>query len=266
LIERVQPEELYNFAAQSFIPASWNQPILTAQYTGIGVIRLLEALRRVAPTCRFLQAGSSELFAGGSVSPQDEGSPVVPRNPYGVAKAFAFHSVRMYRQQYGLHASNAIFYTNESPRRSITFLFRKVTHGVASILAGSKEPLLLGNLDAWRDWGYTPDFADAAVRIVRHDHADDFMIATGEAHTVRDLVEHAFELAGLDWHKHVIVDPRFVRPPEPMLLVGNPQKAAAQLGWRPTVGFHQIIRTLLEHDLAEHGLRLEPRAKHVVGS
>jgi GDPmannose 4,6-dehydratase len=173
LIERLQPEEVYNFAAQSFIPASWNQPILTAQYTGIGVVRLLEALRRVAPGCRFLQAGSSELFAACGVSPQDERTPIVPRNPYGVAKAFAFQTVRIYREQYGMQASNAIFYTNESPRRSPAFLFRKVTRGVAEVLAKERETLELGNLDSRRDWGYTPDFADAAVRIVRHAQPND---------------------------------------------------------------------------------------------
>jgi GDPmannose 4,6-dehydratase len=264
LVERLQPEEVYNFAAQSFIPASWNQPILTAQYTGIGVIRLLEALRRVVPKCRFLQAGSSELFAGGTMSPQDESTPIVPRNPYGVAKAFAFHTVRTYRDQYGMHASNAVFYTNESPRRSPAFFFRKVTRGVAEIASGSRAPLLLGNLEAQRDWGYTPDYADAAVRILRHDHAEDFVIATGQAHAVQELVERAFSLVNLDWRAHVRVDPALVRPAEPQALVGNVAKAAAKLGWRPTVHFEELVRILLTHDLALKGLSLEPARRDAV--
>jgi GDPmannose 4,6-dehydratase len=249
LIERLAPEEVYNFAAQSFIPASWNQPVLTAQYTGLGVVRLLEALRRVAPTCRFLQAGSSELFAGGTASPQDESTPTVPRNPYGVAKAFAFHTVRVYREQYGMHASNAVFYTNESPRRSPEFLFRKLTHTVARIRAEGGGKLLLGDLDARRDWGYTPDYADAALRIMRHDKPEDFVIATGEAHSVRELVERVFGLAELDYRDHVEVDPQLVRPPEPCLLVGNAAKAARMLDWRPTVRFEELARLMLEHDV-----------------
>jgi GDPmannose 4,6-dehydratase len=266
LVERIQPEEVYNFAAQSFIPASWNQPILTAQYTGIGVVRLLEALRRAVPTCRFLQAGSSELFAGGASSPQDESTPIVPRNPYGVAKAFAFHTVRSYRDHYGMHASNAVFYTNESPRRSPAFLFRKVSRGVAEIAAGSRAPLTLGSLDALRDWGYTPDFADAAIRILRHPRPDDFVIATGQAHSVQDLVERAFALVNLDWRTHVRVDEALVRPPEPHVLVGNPAKAATTLGWRPTTNFEDLVRLMLAHDLGLKGLRLEPARRDAAQS
>jgi GDPmannose 4,6-dehydratase len=253
LIERLQPDEVYNFAAQSFIPASWSQPVLTAQYTGLGVVRLLEALRRVRPGCRFLQAGSSELFAASGVSPQDESTPIVPRNPYGVAKAFAFHTVRLYREQYGMHASNAIFYTNESPRRSPAFLFRKVTRGIAEIVAGKRDRLVLGDLDARRDWGWTPDFADAALRIQRHAKADDFLIATGEAHTVGELVERAFSSQGLDWRKYVHVDAALVRPPEPQVLVGAPAKAERELGWRAQVRFAELIERLLAHDL--HAVR-----------
>jgi GDPmannose 4,6-dehydratase len=249
LIERIQPEEVYNFAAQSFIPASWTQPILTAQYTGIGVVRLLEALRRVTPGCRFLQAGSSELFASSGVSPQDERTPIVPRNPYGVAKAFAFHTVRLYREQYGMRASNAIFYTNESPRRAPSFLFRKVTRGIAEIVAGRREKLMIGDLEAQRDWGWTPDYADAALRVQRHGKADDFVIATGEAHSVRELLESAFAIAGLDWSKYVQVDASLVRPPEPQVLVGNPSKAERELGWRAEVRFAELTRRLLTHDL-----------------
>ena len=266
LVEEIRPDELYNFAAQSFVPASWHQPILTAQYTGLGVVRLLEAVRRVVPTCRFLQAGSSELFAGGTASPQDEQTPVVPRNPYGVAKAFAFHSVRMYRERYGLFASNAVFYTNESPRRSPNFVFRKVTHGVAAIVAGSGEPLRLGDLDAWRDWGYTPDYAEGAIRILRHSRADDFVIASGRARTVRELAEHAFALAGLKWQEHVEIDSSLVRPPESQVLVGNSAKATAALGWKPRVGFHELTHRMLAHDLALLGLPAPPPMADVAKS
>jgi GDPmannose 4,6-dehydratase len=254
LLESIQPDEVYNFAAQSFIPASWQQPTLTAQYTAMGVVRLLEALRRVVPRCRFLQAGSSELFAGGTVSPQDETTAVIPRNPYGVAKAFAHHSVKVYREHYDLFAANAIFFTNESPRRSPEFLFRKVTHGVAAIKAGRAESLSLGSLDAYRDWGWAPDFADAAIRVLRSSQADDFVIATGEAHTVGDLVQLAFSFVGLAPESHLRIDPAFVRATESNKLVGIPKKAAELLGWQPTVRFREIVRRLLAHDLTSLGL------------
>lgn len=251
-LERVRPDEIYNFAAQSFIPASWEQPILTAQYTGLGVVRLLEAVRRVVPRARVLQAGSSELFANSGVTPQDERAPVAPRNPYGIAKAFAFHTVAAYRAQYGLFASNAIFYTNESPRRSAEFLFRKVTRGVARIVARGGV-LRLGNLETVRDWGYTPDSADAAVRILRHARADDFVIATGHGHTVRDLVSRACALAGLRWEQHVEADPALFRPMEPAPLVGDPRKAAAELGWTAQVQFDELVELMLAHDLRLEG-------------
>ena len=254
LIERVQPEEVYNFAAQSFIPASWEQPVLTAQYTGMGVVRLLEALRRCAPRCRVLQAGSSELFAGGSESPQRETTPIVPRNPYGVAKAFAFHTVRNYRERYGMHAVNAIFYTNESPRRSPEFLFRKVTRGVAEIAAGMRKELLLGDLEARRDWGYAPDYADAAVRILRHGEPLDFVVATGRASSVGELCAIAFARAGLDWRAHVRVDPQLVRPPEAVQLVGDASRARAVLGWSPSLSLEQLVDLMLDEDLRQLGL------------
>lgn len=254
LLEKVAPDQLYNFAAQSFIPASWQQPALTAQYTGLGVVRLLEAMRRVAPQCRFLQAGSSELFAGGDVSPQSERTPIVPRNPYGVAKAFAHHTVRVYREQYGLFASNAVFFTNESPRRSHEFLFRKVTRGVAAIKAGAAGSLTLGSLDAFRDWGWAPEFADAAIRILRHEKPDDFVIATGEAHSVEELVNRAFELVGLRAADHLQTDAAFVRAPEAHRLIGDPSKAATELSWVPRVRFGEIVRRLLVHDLEALGL------------
>jgi GDPmannose 4,6-dehydratase len=261
LCETLQPDEVYNFAAQSFIPAAWEQPILTAQYTGIGVVRLLEALRRVAPRCRFLQAGSSELFAAAEESPQRETTPIMPGNPYGVAKAFAFHTVRVYRERFGLFAANAIFYTNESARRAPSFLFRKVTSGVALLLAGKSERLVLGNLDARRDWGYAPEYADAAIRILQHERAEDFVIATGEAHSVRELVAHAFERVGLDWRERIEIDPRLVRPAEPQVLVGDPSKAARLLGWRANTRFAALVELLLAHDLQARGLSLRDASR-----
>jgi GDPmannose 4,6-dehydratase len=256
LMERLQPEEIYNFAAQSFIPTSWEQPVLTAQYTGLGVVRLLEALRRSAPKCRLLQAGSSELFAGGTESPQRETTPIAPRNPYGVAKAFAFHTVRIYRERYRTHACNAVFYTNESPRRSPEFLFRKVTRGVAEIAAGKRSELSLGDLEARRDWGYAPDYAEAAVRVLRHDEPADFVIATGRSRSVRELVERAFSRAGLDWRACVRVDPQLVRPPERLELVGDPSRAREILGWAPSLGFDQLIDVMLAEDFRQLGLTL----------
>src|SRR3954447_20877644 len=214
ILEQVRPDRIFNFGAQSFIPASWTQPILTAQYTGLGVVRLLEAVRRAVPECRILQAGSSELFAEADRSPQDEEVPIRPLNPYGVAKAFARHTVRAYRARYGMFATNAIFYTNESPRRSPEFLFRKVTRGVAEIVAGRARDLSLGNLESIRDWGYAPEYAELAIALLDLDRSDDFVIGTGVGHSVKDLVSEAFRLVDLDWEKYVRVDTTLVRRSE----------------------------------------------------
>jgi GDPmannose 4,6-dehydratase len=259
LIDRLQPEEIYNFAAQSFLPESWNQPILTAQHTGLGVVRLLEAVRRAAPKCRVLQAGSSELYAHSGQSPQNEETPIVPRNPYGVAKAFAFHTMRIYREQYGLFACNASFYTNESPRRSTAFLARKVSHAVAEIHAGRREYVELGDLAAKRDWGWAPDYAEAAVRILRHEEPDDFVVATGEAHSVEELCAEAFAQVGRDWRAHVRVATPLVRPKEGLVLVGDARKAERLLGWRASVRFAEVVRRLVAYDLERSGM--QPSAK-----
>jgi GDPmannose 4,6-dehydratase len=253
ILEQVKPAFLYNFGAQSFIPGSWAQPILTAQYTGLGVVRLLEAVRRVVPECRVLQAGSSELFAGAAVTPQDESAPIRPLNPYGIAKAFAYHTMLAYRRQYGLFASNAIFFTNESPRRAPEFLFRKVTRAVAEIVAGKRHELVLGNLDTVRDWGFAPEFAGFAVDILGHREADDFVVATGEGHRVGELVEQAFRLVGRDWRNHVRVESTLVRPSEPAPLVGNPAKLERLLGRRAQVRFESLLRIMLAHDLRLEG-------------
>jgi GDPmannose 4,6-dehydratase len=268
ILEEVQPDLLFNFGAQSFIPSSWTQPILTAQYTGLGIVRLLEAVRRASPRCRVLQAGSSELFAGAERSPQDEDIPIRPLNPYGIAKAFAYHTIRAYRQHYGLFATNAIFFTNESLRRSPEFLFRKVTQSVAQIVAGRRETLSLGNLQTIRDWGYAPEYAEISVALLDLAEAGDYVVATGVGHTVRDLVAKAFELVDLDWQKYVRVDTNLVRPSEPAPLIGNTARLRQALGRAPRVTFDGVLRILLAHDLKQLGCEIpfaEPTAELASG-
>jgi GDPmannose 4,6-dehydratase len=253
ILERVRPDRIFNFGAQSFVPSSWTQPILTAQYTGLGVVRLLEAARRVVPECRILQAGSSELFAGAQRSPQNEETPIRPQNPYGTAKAFAYHTVAVYRAQYGQFATNAVFFTNESLRRSPEFVFRKVTRGVAEIVAGKTDHLSLGSLDTVRDWGYSPEYAALSIALLELPAPDDFVVATGVGHTVRDLVSQAFALVGLDWQKCVRVDATLVRRGESVPIVGDTTKLQRVLGVRPRVTFEAILKTLLAHDLKQAG-------------
>lgn len=253
ILEQVKPDQIFNFGAQSFIPSSWTQPILTAQYTGLGVVRLLEAVRRAAPGCRILQAGSSELFAGADRSPQNEDVPIQPLNPYGIAKAFAYHTMRAYRSQYGLFATNAIFFTNESFRRSPEFVFRKVTRAVAEIVAGNRQQLMLGNLETVRDWGYAPEYAKLAIDLLSQDGPGDFVIATGEAHTVRDLVSAAFGLVGRDWQAHVHVDSHLVRRSEAVPIVGDAAKLVRTLGRGPSIKFESVLRLLLANDLRALG-------------
>jgi GDPmannose 4,6-dehydratase len=249
ILEEVRPDRIFNFGAQSFIPSSWTQPILTAQYTGLGVVRLLEAVRRAVPRCRFLQAGSSELFAGSDHSPQNEETPIRPANPYGIAKAFAYHTVRAYRSQYNQFATNAVFFTNESIRRTPEFAFRKVTRQVAEIMAGKRDTIQLGNLETVRDWGYSPEYAALSIALLDLDEPGDFVIATGEGHTVRDLVSHAFGLVGLDWQRHVRLDQQLVRPSESVPIVGDAAKLKRTLGTAPRMKFDAILRILLAHDL-----------------
>lgn len=253
ILEEVRPDRIFNFGAQSFIPSSWTQPMLTAQYTGLGVVRLLEAVRRAVPNCRVLQAGSSELFADAEHSPQDENVPIRPLNPYGIAKAFAYHTVRAYRAQYKLFATNAIFFTNESLRRSSEFVFRKITRGVAEVVAGKRDRISLGNTETVRDWGYAPEYAALSVSLLDLDAPDDFVIATGNGHTVRDLVSGAFALVGLDWQKHVHVDSTLMRRSERVPIVGDSRKLERVLGAKPQVKFDSILRILLAHDLRSLG-------------
>jgi GDPmannose 4,6-dehydratase len=256
ILEEVRPDRIFNFGAQSFVPASWTQPILTAQYTGLGVVRLLEGIRRAVPHCRVLQAGSSELFAEADRSPQDEEVPIRPLNPYGIAKAFAYHTMRAYRAQYRMFTTNALFYTNESLRRSPEFLFRKVTCGVAEIAAGRTDHLSLGNLETIRDWGYAPEYAALAIAMLDLDKPDDFVVATGVGHTVRDLVSRAFSLVDLDWERHVRVDATLVRRSEQVPSIGNSAKLRRILGRAPAVDFESILRIMLSHDLKRLGCRV----------
>jgi GDPmannose 4,6-dehydratase len=253
ILEEVRPDRIFNFGAQSFIPSSWTQPILTAQYTGLGVVRLLEAVRRAVPRCRLLQAGSSELFAGADDSPQNEDTPIRPLNPYGIAKAFAFHTLRAYRRQYGQFATNAVFFTNESVRRTPEFAFRKVTRQVAEIVAGKRDSIQMGNLETVRDWGYAPEYAALSIALLDLDTADDFVIATGEGHTVRDLVSQAFALVGLDWQRYVRLDQHLVRPSESRPIVGDASKLKRHVGVGPAIKFDAVLRILLAHDLEELG-------------
>jgi GDPmannose 4,6-dehydratase len=251
ILEEVRPDRIFNFGAQSFIPSSWTQPILTAQYTGLGVVRLLEAVRRAAPKCRVLQAGSSELFAESDRSPQDEEVPIRPLNPYGIAKAFAYHTIRGYRIQYGLFASNAVFFTNESLRRSPEFVFRKVTRAVAEIVAGKRDSISLGNLETIRDWGYAPEYALFSVALLDLEKPGDYIVATGEGHSVRELVSESFGLVGLDWQKYVRVDSTLVRRSEQIPIIGNIARLKGALGAVPRIKFDAILRILLAHDLRQ---------------
>jgi GDPmannose 4,6-dehydratase len=256
ILEEIRPDRIFNFGAQSFIPSSWTQPILTAQYTGLGVVRLLEAARRAVPKCRILQAGSSELFAGAERSPQDEEVPIRPANPYGIAKAYAYHTAWAYRRHYGQWATNVIFFTNESLRRTSEFVFRKVTRAVAEIVAGKRDTVSLGNLDTTRDWGYAPEYAALSIDILDLDQPDDFVVATGEAHTVRDLVSRAFGLVKLDWEKYVRVERGLVRPSEQLPIVGNSAKLERAIGKRPRIKFDDVLRILLAHDLTAAGCKV----------
>ena len=255
-LHQVKPDEVYNLGAQSHVKVSFEVPEFTADSAGMGTLRLLEAVRTADWPIRFYQAGSSEMF--GSTPPrQSETSPFHPRSPYAIAKVFAHWMTIQYRDAWGLHASNGILFNHESPRRGGTFVTRKVTRGIAGILAGHEEHLFLGNLDARRDWGYAPEYVEAMWRMVQQDEPADYVIATGEMHSVRELVEEAFSLVGLDWERHVRIDERYFRPTEVDELCGDTTKAERDLGWRPTVTFHGLVRLMLEADLREFGLRPE---------
>ena len=249
VIRESNPTELYNLAAQSFVPTSWAQPVLTAEFTAIGVTKVLEAMRAVNPEIRFYQASSSEMFGKVLEVPQSEETPFYPRSPYGVAKVYGHYITVNYRESYNLHASSGILFNHESPRRGLEFVTRKVTDGVARIKLGLANELRMGNLDAQRDWGFAGDYVHAMWLMLQQDTPDDYVIATGETHTVQELVEVAFERAGIDWKKHVKIDKAFMRPAEVDLLIGDPAKAKRQLGWEPKVTFQQMIHMMVDADI-----------------
>jgi len=244
------PTEVYNLAAQSFVQTSWSQPVLTGETTALGVTRVLDAIRIVDPEIRFYQASSSEMFGKVLEVPQRESTPFYPRSPYGVAKVYGHWITVNYRESYDLHASSGILFNHESPRRGLEFVTRKVTHGVARIKAGIDEKLALGNLDAQRDWGFAADYVRAMWLMLQQDRPDDYVVATGETHSVKELVELSFSAVGLDWEQHVVIDERFLRPAEVDLLVGDPSRAEKILGWHREVDFPALVQMMVEADLA----------------
>jgi GDPmannose 4,6-dehydratase len=248
VLAAVRPDEVYNLAAQSHVRVSFDQPEYTADIDALGVVRLLEATRELAPKARFYQASSSEMF-GSSPPPQSETTPFRPRSPYGCAKAYAFHQVVNYREAYGLFAVNGVLFNHESPRRGETFVTRKVTRAAGRIKLGLQQQLFLGNLDARRDWGFAGDYAEAMWRMLQADAPDDYVIATGESHTVRELLDESFGRLDLDWKRHVQLDARYLRPAEVDQLEGDASKARAALGWRPRVSFRELVAMMVDHDL-----------------
>jgi GDPmannose 4,6-dehydratase len=250
IIQRVKPHEVYNLAAMSFVPASWDQPLLTAEYNSQGVTRILEAIRQVDPKIRLYQASSSEMYGKVREVPQTELTPFYPRSPYGVSKVFGHYITVNYRESYGLFACSGILFNHESPRRGLEFVTRKVTDGVARIKLGLADSVSLGNLDAHRDWGFAGDYVRAMWLMLQQDTADDYVIATGVSHSVRELVEIAFGHVGLDWQKYVRTDPALLRPAEVDHLIGDASKATRVLGWKPSVDFRQLVAMMVDADVA----------------
>jgi GDPmannose 4,6-dehydratase len=250
------PDEVYNLAAQSFVQTSWTQPVLTGEFTGLGVTRALEAVRKAAPKARFYQASSSEMFGKVVESPQSENTPFYPRSPYGVAKVYGHWITVNYRESYEMFAVSGILFNHESPRRGLEFVTRKVTDAVARIKLGIAKEVRLGNLDARRDWGFAGDYVDAMWRMLQQDEPSDYVIGTGKTWSVRDLCKIAFEVAGLDYRDHVVQDERFFRPAEVDLLVADPSKAHEKLGWEPKVSFAELISMMVEADLKRHRARV----------
>ena len=249
-LRAARPDEVYNLAAMSFVAVSWIQPTLTAEFTGVGVTRMLEAVREACPDTRFYQASSSEMFGKVRETPQTETTPFYPRSPYGVAKVYGHHITVNYRESYGLHASSGILFNHESERRGLEFVTRKITWHAAAIKHGKRDELALGNLDARRDWGYAKDYVEAMWLMLQRDEPGDFVIATGETHTVQRCVEVAFDEVGLDWRQYVRIDDQFKRPAEVDLLVGDPSKAERELGWVPKTSFEELIRLMVRSDVA----------------
>jgi len=253
VVRDAKPHEVYNLAAQSFVPTSWTQPVLTGEFTALGVTRLLEAVRLAHPEARCYQASSSEMFGKAQETPQRETTAFYPRSPYGVAKVYGHWITVNYRESYGLYAVSGILFNHESPRRGLEFVTRKVTHGVARIVKGQARELRLGNLDAGRDWGYAGDYVDAMWRMLQRPAPTDYVVGTGETHTVRELCEVAFAHVGLDWKQYVAVDQRFVRPAEVDILQADASKARRELGWAPRTSFADLVRLMVDADLERLG-------------
>jgi GDPmannose 4,6-dehydratase len=249
VLQDTQPDEVYNLAAQSYVPTSWTQPVLTGEFTALGVTRILEAIRLVHPSAKFYQASSSEMFGRVTETPQRETTSFYPRSPYGVAKVYGHWITVNYRESYDLFAVSGILFNHESPRRGIEFVTRKVTDAVARIKLGRARELRLGNLDARRDWGFAGDYVDAMWRMLQQPRPQDYVIGTGQAHSVRELVEAAFSHVGLSWQDYVVTDPKFMRPAEVDLLLADPGKAKRELGWTPKVGFRELVAMMVDADL-----------------
>ena len=255
VLQDTRPDEVYNLAAQSYVPTSWTQPVLTGEFTALGVTRILEAVRLVHPSARFYQASSSEMFGRVTETPQRETTSFYPRSPYGVAKVYGHWITVNYRESYNLYAVSGILFNHESPRRGIEFVTRKVTDAVARIKLGRSRELRLGNLDARRDWGFAGDYVDAMWRMLQQPTPQDYVIGTGQTHSVRELVEAAFGHVGLNWQDYVVTDPRYMRPAEVDMLLADPSKAGRELGWTPKVGFRELVAMMVDADLE----RLSPR-------
>jgi GDPmannose 4,6-dehydratase len=258
-LETVGADEIYNLAAQSHVKVSFEMPEYTTDVTAMGVLRVLDAVRELGLKTRVYQAGSSEMFGLVRETPQSEKTPFYPRSPYGVAKVFGHWTAVNYRESYGIHVSNGILFNHESPRRGENFVTRKITMGLAAIKKGRAKQLRLGNLDAKRDWGYAKDFVEAMWLILQRDQPDDYVVATGETHSVREFLEEAFSYAGLDWKEFVVVDPKYFRPAEVEFLLGDPTKARTVLGWKPRVSFKELVRLMVDADMEGDGLPVRPR-------
>jgi GDPmannose 4,6-dehydratase len=265
LIQEIRPQEVYNLAAQSFVPTSWLQPLLTGEFTALGVTRMLDALRLVDPAIRFYQASSSEMFGAVREEPQNESTPFWPRSPYGVAKVYGHWITVNYRESYGIFACSGILFNHESPRRGMEFVTRKVTDGVARIKSGMQEKLYLGNLDAKRDWGFAGDYVQAMWMMLQQDQPDDYVVATGQQHSVRELVELAFQHVGLDWRQYVEIDPGLIRPAEVNRLCGDATKARQVLGWNPRVTFAGLVQMMVDADIERVSREKENRERRARG-
>ena len=257
LLEKIQPDEIYNLAAQSHVRVSFDMPEYTADVVGLGTIRILDAIKETRIKTKFYQASTSELYGKVVETPQTEKTPFYPRSPYACAKLYSYWITVNYRESYDMYACNGILFNHESPRRGETFVTKKITHAIAKILNKEQDKLYLGNLDAKRDWGYAKDYVEAMWLMLQQEKAEDYVIATGETHSVREFLDEAFGLVGLDWKKYVEIDPRYYRPAEVDLLLGDPTKAKEKLGWKPKTTFKELVRIMLEYDLNSVGLSLD---------